>query len=535
VAETNPQDAKPIVSAWSQLGVAGFRTVSIAVLITNIGGWMASIATAWLMTSLDPSPLMVSLVSAATNLPLFLFALPAGALADIVDRRKLLILAQIFMLALTLVLLVLSVSGLISPLALLVLIFLIEAGTAFETPAYLALLPGLVPKEQLQPALALNGVGINISRIVGPALGGLVVGALGVAAALAVNALSFAAVILAYVRLPRTPPQTCLPAERFVTAMRTGLRFARESTELKATLVRATAFFLFASAYLALLPLIARNQLHAGAGGFGILFGCHGGGAVLGALLLPYVRARVGSDELVLGGGLLTAIMTAVLAMTSNIVVAAPVVLVIGIGSLAIMSTLMLSAQVALPEWVKARGLAVAQMVFSGAITLGSLAWGAVADRMGIPWTLVLAAGGLAVASVLTLRWRLALDTVDRTPSQHWPDPVVAGDIPGDRGPVMVMVEYRVDPGRSEAFAETLERLGHVRRRDGALFWEHFTDTADPTRHIETFIAENWTEHLRQHERVTLADRALEEELRAYQVGGQAPIVTHLVGARTRF
>ena len=320
-----------------------------------------------------------------------------------------------------------------------------------------------------------------------------------------------------------------------MTAMRTGLRFARESAELKATLVRATAFFLFASAYLALLPLIARNQLGAGAGGFGILFGCHGAGAVLGALLLPYVRARVGSDELVLGGGLLTAIMTAVLAMTTHIAVAAPVVLVIGIGSLAIMSVLMLSAQLALPEWVKARGLAVTQMVFSGAITIGSVVWGTVADRIGIPWTLVLAAGGLAVASVLTLRWRLALDLVDRTPSQHWPDPVIAGDIPGDQGPVMVMVEYRVDPRRSAAFAETLERLGHVRRRDGALFWEHFTDTADPTRHIETFIAENWTEHLRQHERVTLADRALEEELRAYQVGDQAPIVTHLVGARTRF
>jgi hypothetical protein len=366
-------------------------------------------------------------------------------------------------------------------------------------------------------------------------LGGLIVGTLGVAAALAINALSFAAVILAYLRLPRTQPQTCLPAERFVTAMRTGVRFARESVELKATLVRASAFFLFASAYLALLPLIARNQLDAGAGGFGILFGCHGAGAVVGAMLLPYVRARVGSDELVLGGGLVTAVMTAVLAMSTHIAVAVPVVLVIGIGSLAIMSTLMLSAQVALPEWVKARGLAVAQMVFSGALTLGSLVWGVVADGMGISWTLILAAGGLAVASVLTLRWRLALETVDRTPSQHWPEPVVTGDIPGDRGPVMVMVEYRVELGRGAAFAETLERLGHVRRRDGALFWEHFTDTADPTRHIETFIAENWTEHLRQHERATLADRALEEELRAFQVGGIAPVVTHLVGVRTRF
>jgi predicted MFS family arabinose efflux permease len=534
VADTNSQAARPIATPWSPLTVSGFRTVWIAVLITNIGGWMASVSTAWLMTSLDPSPLMVSLVAAATNLPLFLFALPAGALADIADRRKLLILAQVFMLVLTLVLLALTVSGLISPLALLALIFLIETGTAFETPAYLALLPGLVPRHQLQPALALNGVGINISRIVGPALGGVIVGAFGVAAALALNAASFAAVTFAYARLPQTPAETCLPAERFVTAMRTGLRFTRESTELKATLVRAAAFFLFASAYLALLPLIARTQLDAGPGGFGLLFGCHGGGAVLGALLLPYMRARVGSDQLVLGGGLLAALMIAALAVTTHIAIALPIVLVIGIASLAIMSALMLSAQVALPKWVKARGLAVAQMVFSGAISIGSLAWGVIADRLGIPWTLTLAAAGLAAASVLTLRWHLALDTIDRTPSQHWPDPVVAGDIPGDAGPVMVTVEYRVDPAQSSAFAEALERLGQSRRRDGALFWEHFTDTADPTRHIETFIAENWVEHLRQHERVTLADRTLEEEVRAFQVGDKVPVVTHLVSARSR-
>ena len=371
MAEPNPQGTVSAATPWSPLTVPAFRTVWIAVLITNIGGWIASVATAWLMTSLDPSPLMVSLVSVATNVPLFLFALPAGALADIVDRRKLLILAQVFMLALTVLLLALTVSGAVSPLTLLVLIFLIETGTAFETPAYLAVLPGLVPRHQLQPALALNGVGINISRIVGPALGGLIIGSLGVASALLINALSFASVILAYARLPQTPAETCLPAERFISAMRTGLRFARESTELKATLVRASAFLLFASAYLALLPLIGRDQLGAGAWGFGMLFGSHGAGAVLGALLLPHVRSRLGSNQLILGGGFLVGIMTVLLAITTHISVAVPIVLVIGVGSLVIMSTLMLSAQLALPEWVKARGLAVTQMAFSGAISIG--------------------------------------------------------------------------------------------------------------------------------------------------------------------
>jgi MFS family permease len=535
VANSIPQPQIPVAAAWSPLAVPVFRMVWVAVLITNIGGWMASVATAWLMTSLDLSPLMVSLVSAATSLPLFLFALPAGALADIVDRRKLLILAQFFMLALSIVLLLLTITGLITPWSVLVLIFLIETGTAFETPAFLAVLPGLVPRQQLQPALALNGVGINISRIVGPALGGLVVSAVGLVSALAINAITFAAVICAYARLPPTRPETCLPAERFFTAIRTGLRFTRESTELKATLVRSAAFFLFASAYLALLPLIARNQLTAGASGFGILFACHGAGAVLGALFLPYVRERVTPDRLVLGGGLVAAAMTAALAMTSHIAIALPIVLITGAGSLAIMSTLMLSAQVALPSWVKARGLAVVQMVLSGAITLGSLLWGALADRIGIPGTLMVAAGGLAAASILTVRWQLpAQETVDDRPSLHWPEPVVAGPIPDNRGPVMVTMEYRIDPARSATFAEVLERLGRVRRRDGALFWEHFADAADPARHIEVFISESWLEHLRQHERVIVADRALEEELRTFQIGEQGPVVTHLVSVRPR-
>ncbi len=204
-------------------------------------------------------------------------------------------------------------------------------------------------------------------------------------------------------------------------------------------------------------------------------------------------------------------------------------------GSLAIMSTLMLSAQVALPSWVKARGLAVVQMVLSGAITLGSLLWGVLADRIGIPGTLVIAAGGLTAASILTVRWRLPAQVMtDDTPSLHWPAPVIVGSIPDDHGPVMVTIEYQIDPARGAAFADVLERMGHLRRRDGALFWEHFADTADPSRHVEAFISESWLEHLPQHERVTHADRALEEELRTYQVGDNAPVVTHLISARKR-
>ena len=396
---------------------------------------MASVATAWLMTTLDPSPLTVALVSAATGLPLFLFALPAGALADIVDRRKLLIVARVFMMALVIVLLVLSMAGLITPWTLLILIFLIETGTAFETPPSWPCCPNSFPRGNCKPALALNGVGINISRIVGPALGGLVVGAVGVVAALAINAITFGAVIFAYARLPPTKPETCLPAERLLAAMRTGWRFTRVSClssrrrwcvqqRSSCSPVPIRPFCLW-SRVISLPPV---------ASGFGVLFGFHGAGAVLGALLLPYVRERLSPDQLVLGGGLMAAAMTALLATAHHIAVAIPIMLITGAGSLAIMSTLMLSAQVALPPWVKARGLAVVQMVFSGALTLGSLLWGALADWAGIPWTLVVAGAGLAGASFLTLRWRLPSEGGRRL--QAFPAlATIAGSITNDRGP----------------------------------------------------------------------------------------------------
>ena len=429
------QNAGPPPSAWSPLAVPAFRTVWTATLVANIGAWVASVGTGWLMTTLDPSPIWVSLVGAATALPMFLFALPAGALADIVDRRKLLIVAQIFMLAVMVVLCALTVMGAVTPITLLILIFVLEAGSAFETPAFLAVLPQLVPKNELGPALALNGLGINISRVIGPALGGLVIGLAGVGATFLINALTFFAVIFAYASW-RPPAHTShLPAERFTAAIRSGWRFTREAPALKATLVHAGTFFLFASAYWALLPLIARDQLRGGAHVYGMLFGAIGAGAVAGALVLPAIRGRISPDRLVLGGGLVTAAATAALAATHTLALAMPIMLVIGAAWLAVMSSLMVAAQVALPEWVKARGLAVTQMVFNGGLMFGSVLWGVVADQWGIPWALVLSAGGLAAASVATLRWRLPGDgSLDLRPSRHWPAPVVRRPCPAIAG-----------------------------------------------------------------------------------------------------
>ena len=534
MAESKPPGPPP--SAWSPLAVPAFRTVWTATLVANIGAWMASVGTGWLMTTLDPSPIMVSLVGAATALPMFLFALPAGALADIVDRRKLLIVAQIFMLAVMVVLCVLTVMGAITPVTLLILIFVLEAGSAFETPAFLAVLPELVPKDELSQALALNGLGINISRVLGPALGGLVIGVAGVSATFLLNAMTFFAVIFAYASWRPPAHSSHLPAERFTAAIRSGWRFTREAPALKATLVHAGTFFLFASSYWALLPLIARDQLGGGAHVYGVLFGSIGAGAVAGALLLPAIRGRISPDRLVLGGGLVTAAATAALALVHTLALAMPIMLVIGAAWLAVMSSLMVAAQVALPDWVKARGLAVTQMVFNGGLMLGSVLWGVAAEGLGIPSALLLSAGGLAAASVVTWPWNLPGDhSLDLRPSRHWPAPVVAGStLPGDRGPVLVTVEYIVAPENRAAFAAALAANAHIRRRDGAIYWHHFIDTAAPRRHLEVFVVESWLEHMRQHERVTRADLAIEAEVRKFHDGPDPPRVSHFISATSQ-
>ncbi|MBV8296391.1 MAG: MFS transporter [Acidimicrobiia bacterium] len=517
--------------AWSPLAVPMFRTVWLATVVSNIGTWLSAVGTTWLMTLISPSPLMVTLVQAATNLPIFLFGLLAGALADIVDRRWLLIVVQVFTAIVAALLGVVTLLGWATPWVVLILTFLTGVGAALTAPAFQAIVPDLVPKSELKTAIALNGVGINVSRAIGPALAGIVIAAFGIAWTFLLNAASFLGVIAVFVRWNAPYREAHLPAERLVTAMRTGLRYARESPELRATMVRAAGFFLFASGYWALLPLVARDRLGGGAGAYSILLGCLGAGAIAGALLLPRIRARLSPDNLVLGASLGTAVVVTAFAFAPNLAVAVPLMLIAGALWITVLSTLNVSAQVALPAWVKARGLSVYLVVFNGGLALGSPVWGFVAGELGVAASLVVSAIALAAAGVLTLRWKLPpAEAPDLSPSMHWPAPLLAvDDYDARRGPVMVEVEYRIDPARREEFAVALEELGRIRRRDGAIFWRHFVDTADPARHVEAFLLESWLQHLRQHERVTVTDIPVQERVNAFQLGAKPPAVVHLV------
>lgn len=521
-------------SAFTPFRHTAFAVLWVATVISNVGTWMNDIAAGWLMTTMASSPLLVALVQTATTLPVFIFALPGGALADIVDRRKLLITAQITLALIILALGLLVLFEAMTPLLLLLFIALAGAGAAFTAPAWQAIVPRLVPRQELQAAVALNSVGINISRAIGPALGGVLIAAFGIAWPFLLNALSFLGIIGALIWWRPPPlPGKHLPAERFVSAIRTGLRYVRYSAPLRAALVRAVSFFIFASAYWALLPLIVRDVLHGGPKFYGLLLGCIGAGAVGGAFLLPRLKAALGADRLVAFGTLGTAVAMLILALVPDQRVATLAGLLAGASWIAVLSSLNVAAQMALPEWVRARGLSVFVMAFFGAMSGGSVLWGQTASHLEIPVTLVIAACGAGLAIPLTWRWKLQrAEQVDLSPSMHWPAPVVAGEIDDDRGPVLVTVEYRIDPAEQQAFLAAMRNVCAERRRDGAYAWGIFEDAAEPARYIEHFMVESWIEHLRQHARVTHSDRIVQEQVRRFHRGDEPPRITHLLAAR---
>lgn len=525
-----PAAAEPALSAWAPLRTPVFRALWIASVVSNVGTWMHDVGAAWLMTSLTPSPLLVALMQTATSLPIFLLALPAGALADIVDRRRLLLATQGWMCATAVALGVLTLSGVTTPAVLLVLTFVLGLGAAMNMPAWQATTPEVVSRAQLPAAVALGGVGLNVARAVGPALGGAVVAVGGPGAVFLLNAVTFLGVIGVVYAWRRTPSERRLPPEHVLGAMRAGVRFVRHAPMFRAVLIRTAVFIVCGSATWALLPVVARRELGLSALGYGVLLGCLGCGAVAGSAMLPRIRARHSIDRLVVGATLLFAVATLALAYLRVPLVLSVVMLVAGVAWITLMSSLNVAAQVTIPGWVRARALAVYLLVFQGGMALGSLVWGGLAARAGVSPALSVAACGLLAGLGAAVRYRLTSGVApDLAPSLHWPVPQLVWEPALDRGPVLVTVEYRVEPSRSMEFSEAMRALESIRRRDGARQWGLFRDAADPGRFIETFVVESWVEHLRQHERVTMVDREIEMQVRAFQVGDTPPRVSHFI------
>jgi MFS family permease len=520
-------------SPWSPLSNALFRGLWIATIVSNVGTWMQDVGAGWLMTSLSSSPSMVALIEAADSFPVMLLAMPAGALADIVDRRRLLIGIQLYLLIVAGALGVLTWLEMTTAWTLVGFTFALGIGTAMMMPAWSAIVPDLVPVDELQSAVALNSIAINVSRAIGPAVAGVLVAAVGAWLVFVLNALSYIGILAVLLRWRREHHKSTLPAERFLSAIRVGMRFVMHTRALQIVLIRGGAFFVFASATWSLFPLIVRQVLGRGPEIYGVLLTCIGIGAVTGAMLLPRLRAKISRDALVAGASLLYALAALALAHVQNVAFLAMAMLATGVAWISILSALQVSAQLTLPAWVRARGLAAFVVVFMGGMALGSILWGQVATHVGIPAALTAAALGMVVAIGLTWRYKLGHhEVLDFRPSMDWPAPLLAETPEPDSGPVMVTIEYRVQPDKRVEFVTAMQAVREMRRRNGAYFWELFHDSADPAHYVECFMDESWLEHLRQHERVSVADREIQRRAKQFMVEGETTKSSHWLGDR---
>jgi MFS family permease len=506
-----------------------FAVIWTATVLGNVGTFMRDVSSSWLVTEISASPAAVAMIQAAGTLPVFLLAIPAGVLSDILDRRRFLLAIQIGLAVVSTALAMLAWTGAVTVESLVVLTFLGGVGAALATPAWQAITPELVPRSDLKGAVALNSLGINIARSIGPALGGFILAGFGAAAVYGLDVLTYVVVGGALLWWRRGSDADDGLREHFGGALRAGLRYARASRDLHRILWRAVLFFAFASAVWALLPIVARQEIGGGPSFYGLMLGSVGAGAIAGAILLPKARARLGQDRLVLAASLVTAGATALLALTNLEIVAIVATFVLGIAWITMLTTLNSTMQAILPNWIRGRGLAIYLTAFNGAMAAGSLGWGFLAQGIGTDTVLIIAGISLAVVAVLVHRAPLPRGEGDLTPSLHWPEPALAEPVPHDRGPVMIMVTYRISPGDRPDFLTALHRVSEERRRDGAYAWGVSEDAADPEHIVEWFFVESWAEHLRQHKRVSKADADIQAEARRFHQGTEPPMVHHFL------
>ncbi len=489
---------------------------------------MQNVGAAWLMLSLNAGPLLVALTQTASSLPFFLFALPAGAIGDIVDRRRLVLSTETWMTCVAALLTLLTFLHRISPVSLLLLTFALSAGDAFESPTWRAILPELVPKEDLAAASALNGIEFNIARAIGPGLAGAVIAAAGVTSAFALNTLSFLGVMLVVARWKRKAAVVHGPAETLGGATVAAVRYVHYSPAIRLLCLRSGIAMFFASSLLALLPSISHSVSRSPLG-YGLLLGCFGIGAILGGLFLGRVRQGHSSEAVASFGVGTFGLSMVCLAGLRHLPGLCLSVLVAGAAWILFISLFNVLVLNRAPDWVRARVLAVFLLVNQGAMAGGSALWGALASRHGLHAAFLWAGIGTLATTALGLFFRLPDATADMTPWIHWQSPTKLDrafpDV--DAGPVLVTVAYEVAPGQEAEFLRAVRAYGRIRRRDGAYRWGIFRDTEKPSRYLEMFLTASWGEHLRQHERATQADRAIEERVSNSVLS--PPKVSHLV------
>ena len=516
------------LSALGPLKLPVFRMLWATWLTANICMWMSDVAAAWLMTSMTTTPLWVALVQTAATLPVFLLGLPSGALADILDRRRYFIATQFWIATVAVLLCVAVIADVLNPPLLLALTFANGVGLAMRWPVFAAIVPELVPRNQLPAALALNGVAMNASRIVGPLVAGALIASAGTQYVFVLNAVLSVISGFVIMRWRREHTPNPLGRERLASAMRVGMQYVAQSSRLRMTLLQIALFFFHSTALLALLPLIARNLTGGGAGTFTLLLAAMGAGAIAAALYLPRLRQLMPRETLVLRATMLQSASTAVMAVSHSAWVAVPAMVLNGMAWIACANSLSVSAQLALPDWVRARGMSMYQMAIMGASALGAALWGQVATSASVTAALVAAAASGTIAMLLAQRFVLDLSLEeDLSPSREFKAPVA--DSPPGEGRVVVTIAYQIDPLHASEFKALMQTSRSSRLRQGALGWSLLRDMGKPGHYIEQIIDDTWTEHLRRFDRVTASDVTLRERKLAFHVGAEPPVITRCV------
>lgn len=528
-ASQQPQPEVP--GAWAPLRSPVYRRLWLAQVVSNVGTWMQTVAAQWLIVTVSGSAALVGLVQTASTLPVVLLAALAGVLADVLDRRQVLVVVQLAMVVVAAALAVLTFASVTDPVVLLGFTFVLGCGAAFVAPAWQAIQPELVPRAQLPQVSALGAVNMNLARAVGPALGGVLVAAAGAGWVFALNAASFlvvAGAVWSWRREARVDPAG---RERLSAALRSGARYVRHAPSMRRVLLCSVLFVPAASALWALLPVVADEGLGLSANGYGILLAALGVGAIAGTVVLPYVRVRMRLRWLLAASFVLYAGVLAVLAFTSSFAVTIGVLTLAGAAWVAVLSTLNATAQTVLAAWVRARALSYYLVVFFGGQAIGGLVWGVVAEGTTTSTALLAAAVLVAGGALVGMRFPL-LDPahIDPTPSAHWEQIAGSQLVDPEAGPVLVIIEYQVRPGDEEAFTEAMEKVSRAKRRTGAQRWALYHDPAAPERYVELFTVATWGEHERQHSgRLTVTDRRNEERAMSFLTA--PPTVRHLISA----
>ena len=543
MVETNRQPDKKGIST---IGLSPFksnlyRMLWVAALFSYVGAAMYDVGASWLMTSIAPNPLFVSLITTATSLPILLFALPSGILSDIFDRRRILVTTSAYMFIISAALGILTLVGLTTTTVLLVFTFALGAGTTLIRTPIIPTMSGLVSKKELPDALTLSALASNLGRVIGPIVAGFIVSAIAPWAVFFINSASFIGMMLILSKLPKSPDissypqQSSLPPENLIRGIRIQIRYIRYSRAAHVLIIRAGLFTVCSSALLSLLPLLAKHDLGLDSIGFGLLLGSFGVGAIIGGtLILPKLRPRASVESLITVSIALLAIVTFTMGYVQFFEIACMVMGLGGIAFITIISEFYTIGVKSAPRWIGARVLAVYLLVLNGGLVVGSLVWGTLANISGIPITLSVAS--LALAATLITRKRYSstlLDDLDFTPaSDHWSLPPQSSIDPSQvDNHALITIEYnKIDPKLSDEFQRNVHELGRMLKSEGMAYWELFQDPADKGHYIEIRIADTWTDHMRQHEYVTKNVQDMENRIRELIKDSPQPIISHFIG-----